>query len=80
MGDQYPEKGAPQAPEEILPVAVMVAHLPAEWEIETQQRVAHIHKDGVHACRQQHGNNVIMIMQDSEENDRALRHFARQTC
>lgn len=49
VGDEQPQRGAPQALEEPLPVALLEAHLPAEGEVEAQQRVAHVHKDGVQA-------------------------------
>lgn len=46
--DERPERRPPQALEEPLPVDLLETHLPAEWEIEIQERVANIHKDGVH--------------------------------
>lgn len=49
VGDEQPQRGAPQALEEPLPVALLEAHLPAEGEVEAQQRVADIDKDGVQA-------------------------------
>lgn len=48
VGDEHPQCGSPQALEEPLPVTLLEAHLPAEWEVKTQKRVANIHKNGVH--------------------------------
>lgn len=48
VGNEHPQRSSPQALEEPLPVTPLEAHLPAEWEVETQERVANIHKDGVH--------------------------------
>jgi len=33
-------------------VVLLEAHFPAEREVETKERVANIHKVGVHPCRQ----------------------------
>lgn len=46
-GDELPQRGAPQTLKGPLPVALLEEHLPAEGEVEAQQRVADIHKDGV---------------------------------
>lgn len=48
VGNEHPQCSSPQALEEPLPVTLLEAHLPAEREVETQERVANIHKDGVH--------------------------------
>ena len=48
VGDEHPQCSSPQALEEPLPMTLLEAHLPAEREVETQERVANIHKNGVH--------------------------------
>lgn len=48
VGDKHPECCSPQALEEPLPVTLPETHLPAEREVETQERVSDVHKDGVH--------------------------------
>ena len=45
VSDEHPQCGSPQALEEKLPVALLEAHLPAEREVETQERVANVDKD-----------------------------------
>lgn len=45
VSDEHPQSSSPQALEEPLPVALLEAHLPAEREVETQERVANIYKD-----------------------------------
>lgn len=49
IGDKDPECSSPQALEQWFPVTVLVAHLPAERKVKAQQRMAHIHQDGVHS-------------------------------
>lgn len=46
--DEDPECSSPQAPEQWLPVTVLIAHLPAERKVKAQQGMAHIYQDGVH--------------------------------
>lgn len=66
VGDEHPQCGSPQALEEPLPVAPLVVHLPAEWEVETQERVANIHKDGVHPWGgEQERQALVVVKQDS---------------
>lgn len=50
VGNENPERGTPQALEQQLIVGVLVVHLPAEGEVKTQERVSHVHQDGVHSC------------------------------
>lgn len=48
VGDEDPQRSPPQALKEPLPVTLLEAHFPAEREVEAEERVANVHKDGVH--------------------------------
>lgn len=48
VSDEHPQCCSPHALEEPFPVAPLETHLPAEGEVEAEEGVANIHKDGVH--------------------------------
>lgn len=57
-GDENPKPGSPQVLQQQLPVALLETNLPAEGEVEAEQRVANVHKDGVHPCL--HPNRSVL--------------------
>lgn len=48
VSNEHPQRSPPQALEKPLPVTLCDAHLPAEGEVKTQERVADVNKDRIH--------------------------------
>lgn len=78
--DEQPQSRSPQALEEPLPVGVLEAPLPAEREVEAQESMANVYKEGVHPWgggEEEKRQTQVVIEQDWTGFKGKFHHWSR---